>query len=89
MAVEFKQNANPTLCIKNMISDLDKVSKIRKSEINLRSIWSVGITQNIDSIKLNEIIESNLDEKIYQAKSKSKHIQLKKIGETKFYYIIM
>ncbi|OTA21157.1 hypothetical protein Xbed_00808 [Xenorhabdus beddingii] len=72
-----------------MTSDLNKISKIRKSEVNLRSVWSVGVTKDIDAIKLDELVEKYLGDDIYQTKSKNKHIQLKKIGETPFHYIIM
>ncbi|CDG89380.1 hypothetical protein [Xenorhabdus bovienii] len=89
LAVEFKQNISPVSCVKNMISDLDKVSKIRKSEIELRSIWAVGVTKNVDHAKLNGLVDKYLNDKIYYAKDKSKHIQLKQIGKTPFHYIIM
>ncbi|MDC9590148.1 hypothetical protein PSI23_12775 [Xenorhabdus sp. XENO-10] len=89
MAVEFKQNTNPTACVRNMVSDLDKISKIRKSEVKLRSIWAVGVTKGINSTKLDNLVEQYLDDDVYQTKSRSKHIQLKQIGETPFYYVII
>ena len=43
-----------------MISDLKKVAKIRKSEIDLRSYWALGIFQTDDEIDLPELIESKM-----------------------------
>ncbi|SDZ05266.1 hypothetical protein [Nitrosomonas sp. Nm33] len=44
-ALEIKQDKNPIQCINKMIFDLDKVSKIRPSQLNMRSYWALGISK--------------------------------------------
>ena len=60
LALEIKQHLQLGNCITNMISDLKKVAKIRKSEIDLRSYWALGIFQTDDEIDLPELIESKM-----------------------------
>ncbi|WP_409307198.1 hypothetical protein [Pectobacterium sp. B1J-3] len=89
MAVEFKQNPNPTTCVRNMAGDLKKVGQIRKSELDLRSVWAVGITEVIDNDRLCSLAEDYLDDKYYQTKRFNRHIQSYPIGNTPYCYIIM
>ncbi|KTT04814.1 hypothetical protein SB14R_04080 [Pseudomonas oryzihabitans] len=42
-ALEFKQHPDALACIGNMLKDREKISKMRKSEIDLRSYWSLGV----------------------------------------------
>ncbi|MFP9229747.1 hypothetical protein A0E43_02125 [Pectobacterium cacticida] len=89
MAIEFKQNLNPTMCVKNMATDLKKVGQMRKSELDLRSVWAVGITKIIEEENLRSLAEYYLDGKYYQTKDFNKHIQCQPIGKTPYCYIIM
>lgn len=89
MAVEFKQNPNPTTCIKNMASDLKKIGQIRKSELDLRSVWAVGITKVVEDEQLHKLANNYIDKKYYQTKNVNKHVQYYQIGETPYCYIIM
>ncbi|WP_226100540.1 hypothetical protein [Dickeya oryzae] len=89
MAIEFKQNPNPTTCVKNMASDLKKIGQMRKSELDLRSVWAVGITKVIENDQLHSLAETYLDKKYYQTKNFNKHIQHYPIGNTPYCYIIM
>lgn len=89
MAIEFKQHPNPKTCIKNMAADLKKVGQMRKSELNLRSVWSVGITKTIENNNFHSLAEKYLDEKYYQTKNFNKHVQLYPIGKTPYCYMIM
>lgn len=43
VALEIKQHPIPASCIRNMRSDIDKVSKMRISELNIRTMWVLGI----------------------------------------------
>ncbi len=89
MAIEFKQNPNPTACVKNMAGDLKKIGQMRKSELDLRSVWAVGITKVIENDQLSSLADHYLDRKHYQTKSFNKHIQAFPIGKTPYCYIIM
>lgn len=89
MAIEFKQNPHPTTCVKNMASDLKKIGQMRKSELDLRSVWAVGITKVIENDQLHSLAETYLDKKYYQTKNFNKHIQHYPIGNTPYCYIIM
>lgn len=89
MAIEFKQNPNPTTCVKNMASDLKKIGQIRKSELDLRSVWAVGITKVVEDEQLHKLANNYIDKKYYQTKSFNKHVQYYPIGETPYCYIIM
>lgn len=44
-ALEVKQHRNAATCIANMMKDLVKVSKIRASELDLRTYWALGLFQ--------------------------------------------
>lgn len=77
LALEIKQHQQLGNCIANMISDLKKVAKIRKSEIDLRSYWALGIFQTDDGIDLPELIESKMSGtalSYYQSRTAINHI---------------
>ena len=89
IALEIKQNNDPTSCVRNMMQDLEKSARIRSSEIDLRSFWTLGITRTIDRERLDELVDRYLEEKYYQTKSRDKHILLEPITDTPFCYIVV
>lgn len=89
IGVEFKQNKNPASCIRNMFKDLEKLSKVKLSEIDMRSYWTVGITQSIDPDTLDQLVDKHISEKIYQTKTRSKHIHVAEIENTPYCYVII
>lgn len=89
IALEIKQNIDPTSCVRNMILDLEKSAKIRRSEIDLRSFWTLGITRTIDAERLDELIDNYLQDKYYQTKSREKHVLLTPIKNTPYCYIVI
>ncbi|WP_330982177.1 MULTISPECIES: hypothetical protein [Enterobacterales] len=89
IALEVKQNNDPTTCVKNMIADLEKSAKIKSSEIDLRSFWTLGITRMIDKERLNDLIDRYLDDKYYLTKDRLKHVVLAPIPDTPFCYIVI
>ena len=89
IALEMKQNIDATSCVKNMISDLVKTAKIKSSELELRSFWTLGITRTIEQERLDYLIDKYLDEKYYLTKSRKKHVLLKQIDDTPFCYIVI
>lgn len=62
VALEIKQHANLGNCVSNMIDDLAKVAKIRKSEIDLRSYWALGIFRTDPDSDVEEIVASKLQD---------------------------
>lgn len=89
IALEIKQNNDPTSCVRNMILDLEKTAKIKRSEIDLRSFWTLGVTRTIEPERLNQLIDRYLTEKYYQTKSRDKHVLLVPIEQTPFCYIVI
>ncbi|MEF5100217.1 hypothetical protein U9184_13215 [Escherichia coli] len=89
IALEIKQNSDATSCVKNMIADLEKSAKIKRSELELRSFWTLGITPVIDRERLDSLIDRYLDEKFYLTKSRKKHVLLKEINNTPYCYIVI
>lgn len=89
IALEMKQNIDPTSCVKNMIGDLIKTAKIKHSELELRSFWTLGVTRVIERDRLEYLIDNYLEEKYYLSKSRKKHVLLKEIDKTPFCYIVI
>lgn len=90
VALEFKQNCNPSVCMANMYSDLKKLERIKLSESTLRSAWAVGVTKT-DSLDLN-ILEEKLSDysaSLYNDKKAQKHTLLSPIKGTNYAFIIM
>jgi hypothetical protein len=44
-ALEMKQHPDAVACIGNMMTDFIKVSKMRESELDLRTYWALGVFQ--------------------------------------------
>ncbi|MFP3847794.1 hypothetical protein [Pseudomonas sp. W5-01] len=59
IALEVKQHVNAGNCINNMVTDLAKVAKMRKSELDMRSIWALGIFLD-DEKDIPEMIRERL-----------------------------
>ncbi len=89
IALEVKQNNDPTTCVRNMVLDLEKTAKIKRSEIELRSFWTLGVTRMIEPERLNLLIDRYLHNKYYQTKSRDKHVLLAPIEQTPFCYIVI
>lgn len=89
IALEMKQNSDPTSCVRNMIGDLVKTAKIKRSALDLRSFWTLGITPTIDRDRLDYLIDKYLDDKYYQTKSREKHVLLQPIDNTPYCYIVI
>jgi hypothetical protein len=89
IALEVKQNRDPTSCVKNMIQDLEKSARIKRSEIDLRSFWTLGITTLIDHERLDHLIDRYLKNKYYQTKSRDRHVLLQPIDNTPYCFIVI
>ncbi|WP_288357019.1 hypothetical protein [uncultured Pseudomonas sp.] len=60
VALEIKQHHQAGNCITNMIADLAKVAKMRKSEIYLKSAWALGIFHTSPDTDALAAIEAKL-----------------------------
>lgn len=89
IALEIKQNNDPTSCVRNMVLDLEKSARIKASEIDLRSFWTLGITRTIERERLEALIDRYLIDKYYQTKSRDRHVLLEPIEDTPFCYIVI
>ena len=56
IALEIKQNLNVSSCIRGMMEDTCKVSLVKGSEDDLRSMWTLGIHPLTDKDELMEVI---------------------------------
>ncbi|EGH29581.1 MULTISPECIES: hypothetical protein [Pseudomonas syringae group] len=62
IALEIKQHTQLGNCLSNMISDLAKVRRIRRSAVDLRSYWALGVFQAADDDDIDGAIEAKLAE---------------------------
>lgn len=62
VALEIKQHTNLGNCASNMIDDLSKVAKMRKSEIDLRSYWALGIFRTDPDLDAETIVAAKLQD---------------------------
>jgi hypothetical protein len=86
VALEVKQHANLGNCVSNMIEDLAKVAKIRKSEIDLRSYWALGIFRTDTNLDVEDVVSSKLQDSglEYHASVSS----VNKIARTPYSYVL-
>mgnify|MGYP000428924201 CR=1 FL=1 len=52
VALELKQKNRASSCIKSMLNDVVKISKIKKSNDDIRTIWCLGVHKIEDEKKL-------------------------------------
>ncbi|WP_318392766.1 hypothetical protein [Enterobacter sp.] len=89
IALEMKQNSDPASCVRNMIADLVKTAKIKRSALDLRSFWAVGITPRIEKDRLDGLIDKHLQSKYYLTKDRQKHVLLQPIDNTPYCFIVI
>lgn len=87
IALEIKQHVQIGNCLTNMVSDLSKVSRIRRSAIDLRSYWALGIFRADDDDDIEGAIENKLIE--YDLPIHWGLMTHGKIGKTGFSYALM
>ena len=78
LALEMKQAKSPKQCVNLMIKDLHKVSKIKKSTDNMRSLWILGIFETSENASISS---SELED--YEI------VIHKKINNTNFSFIVI
>ncbi|WP_155985239.1 MULTISPECIES: hypothetical protein [unclassified Thioalkalivibrio] len=57
-ALEVKQHPEAKECFSSMIKDIDKISKVKASEVDLRSFWVLGIHRRKPKPELRTLIDS-------------------------------
>ena len=87
IALEIKQNLNVSSCIRGMMEDIGKISLVKSSEDDIRSMWNLGIHSFIDIDELKNTI-NNYAEK-YQVDLADNHFYTQKIKTTNLAFTII
>lgn len=87
IALEIKQHSQLGNCLSNMITDLAKVRRIRKSQVELRSYWALGIFQADEQADVGGAIASKLEE--HDLPVHRGLMSHEKIGTTGFRYALL
>ncbi|MCJ8146398.1 hypothetical protein MKI79_05720 [Acinetobacter sp. A3.8] len=87
MALEFKQNVQPRACLNNMITDLNKYSKIRGSNNDLRSVWTVGVFKTDDIDSTQDHFEKYFSEK--DSEFNISDLTISKIANTEYWFALL
>ena len=86
MALEFKQDVKPVSCLKKMLLDLDKYSKVRKSNDDIKSVWTLGIfyTEDIGSTedKFSKVLEEHGCYKL-------SNLTIGQIDKTNYWFVLL
>lgn len=61
-ALEIKQHPNPNTCISSMYKDIQKLSKMKESAIQMRSFWCLGLFEARPEYNLIELAMTNLSD---------------------------
>lgn len=78
IVIEVKQHIKAGNCIANMVADLAKVGRMRKSELDMRSIWALGIFLTDDEKDITEMIRTKLasaGQSYHEERTTTKRIQ--------------
>jgi len=86
IALEVKQNSSVKSCIRGMMEDTCKVSLVKGSENDLRSMWTLGIHPFVDGDELLDIINGYAEQ--YNVGLLQNCIATKPIKETKLAYTV-
>ena len=86
IALEVKQHIKAGNCIANMVTDLAKVGRMRKSELDMRSIWALGIFLADDEKDIPEMIRSKLTSA--RQPYHEDRVTTKRISRTSFSYAL-
>lgn len=57
IALEIKQHMSASTCIKNMVTDIDKVYLVRNSEDDLRTVCALGVHPCLETAELQHLID--------------------------------
>jgi hypothetical protein len=60
-AVEVKQHPDAEICFSNMMKDIEKISKVKVSALDIRSFWVLGIHKKKPKSDLRSLISSRFE----------------------------
>lgn len=86
IALELKQNKNPSACIDAMMIDVIKISNIKQSQSDLRSMWGLGVHRSINDDELYKRIEHYKNK--HDVVLEQKCLVNRKIKNTNFSYTL-
>ena len=86
IAIEIKQNKSPASCINGMMKDVCKISLVKGSEDDIRSMWSLGIHPFLPQNEVESLVNKYADE--YNVELATNCIQSKHIENTNFSFTI-
>ena len=81
-AIEIKQHPNAASCIRNMNKDVERISKMKTSQLNMRSLWLLGIFKANKEDALNDMVNE------YITDNQSTYVTTNFIGDTGFAYVM-
>lgn len=87
IAIEIKQNQSASSCVKGMMSDIQKIWKVKRSEDDLRSMWCLGIYPTVDDEKIMQIIEKQSE--LVGVDLPEHLIKTKKVPSTNFSFTLL
>ncbi|CAH0526153.1 hypothetical protein [Vibrio hippocampi] len=62
IAIDIRQDADAEICIRSMVADIHKVWLVRRSDNDIRSMWSLGIHKQAARNELIDFIQRYVDE---------------------------
>ncbi|MBW1737837.1 MAG: hypothetical protein JRJ69_09855 [Deltaproteobacteria bacterium] len=86
IALELKQRNRASSCIKSMLKDVVKISKIKNSENDIRTIWCIGVHKSEDEKKIQGYIAKYEIE--FDLEIKRSHVYTKKIGRSAYSFTL-
>lgn len=86
IALELKQNIEASSCIRGMMEDVCKVSLVKSSEDDLRSMWSLGVHTRIDNDQMLTIIENYAEQ--YDVELEQGCVISKPVSKTNLAYTV-
>ncbi|WP_057831345.1 hypothetical protein [Colwellia sp. TT2012] len=86
IAIEIKQNKSAASCINGMMKDACKISLVKGSEDDIRTMWSLGIHQALPQEDLENLVNSYADE--YEVQLGPNCIKTKPIENTNFAFTV-
>lgn len=86
VALEIKQHPDAGSCINNMMRDMVKVSKMRKSELDMRTYWALGLFEAKEPESIKEMVFNKADEYNVLV-SKTYHL-IQQVPKTPYSYLL-
>lgn len=86
LAIELKQKDSASGCIKSMLKDAVKLSKIKRSQNDIRTIWCIGVHKCAEELKMQGHIAKHQIEIGVQIKGQ--HVHTGKIGRSGYSFTL-